>query len=72
MGGLALCTLDGIKINTDFQALNENNDPIEGLYVVGNDSGSYYAHTYPNLGAGSNAGRCATFGRMCGKALANK
>lgn len=72
IGGLALCTLDGIKINTDFQALNENNDPIEGLYVIGNDSGGYYAHTYPNLGAGSNAGRCATFGRMCGKALANK
>lgn len=72
IGGLALCTLDGIKINTDFQALNEKNEPIEGLYVIGNDSGSYYAHTYPNLGAGSNAGRCATFGRMCGKALASK
>jgi succinate dehydrogenase/fumarate reductase flavoprotein subunit len=72
MGGLTLCTLDGIKINTDFQALDDTNKPIEGLYVIGNDSGSYYAHTYPNLGAGSNAGRCATFGRMCGKALATK
>jgi len=30
----------------------------------------YYAGTYPNLAAGFNAGRCATFGRMMGKELA--
>lgn len=72
VGGILLCTLDGIRINTKFQALDDDRNPIEGLYVVGNDSGSYYAHTYPNLGAGSNAGRCATFGRMCGKLVATR
>lgn len=70
VGGILLCTLDGIRINTKFQALDEDRTPIEGLYVIGNDSGGYYAHTYPNFGSGSNAGRCATFGRMCGKLVA--
>lgn len=70
VGGLALCTLDGIRVNTDYQALDENAEPIEGLYVIGNDSGGYYAHTYPNFGAGTNAGRCATAGMLCGRIVA--
>ena len=70
LGGLLLCTLDGIVIDEQFRALDENRTPIEGLYVLGNDSGSYYASTYPNLAAGTNAGRCVTHGMLCGKALA--
>ena len=72
LSGMTLATLDGIKINTRFQALDADNAPIEGLYVIGNDSGNYYNGTYPNLAAGLNAGKCATFGRMVGKALAEK
>ena len=72
MGGESLCTLDGIVINDDYQALDEAGQPIEGLYVIGNDSGCCYAHTYPNFGAGTNAGRCATAGMLVGKALAAK
>ncbi|MFR7404072.1 MAG: FAD-binding protein [Coriobacteriaceae bacterium] len=34
LSGMAPATLDGIKINTKFQALDENNAPIEGLYVI--------------------------------------
>ena len=45
---------------------------IEGLYVTGVDSGSYYAHTYPNMSTGNCCGRSVTFGRMIGKALAAK
>ena len=71
LSGMALATLDGIKINTKFQALDENNAPIEGLYVIGNDSGNYYNGTYPNLAAGLNAGRCVTFGMLCGRQVAN-
>ena len=41
LSGIVLCTLDGIEINTDFQALNAEGKPIEGLYVIGNDSGNY-------------------------------
>ena len=70
MGGLALCTLDGIVVNEDYQAVDDDLAPIPGLYVVGNDSGCCYAHTYPNFGAGTNAGRSATAGMLVGKALA--
>lgn len=70
--GLTLCTLDGIQVNDDLQPYGEDGAPIEGVYVVGNDQGCYYAGTYPNLAAGFNAGRCATFGRMVGKMLAEK
>lgn len=71
LSGMILATLDGIKINTKFQALDANNAPIEGLYVIGNDSGNYYHGTYPNLAAGLNAGRCCTFGMLCGRQVAN-
>lgn len=70
--GLTLCTLDGIKVNSDLQPYGSDGTPIEGVYVIGNDQGSYYAGTYPNLAAGYNAGRGITFGRLVGKALAAK
>lgn len=41
-------------------------------YDAGVDSGSYYAHTYPNMSTGNCCGRSVTFGRMIGKALAAK
>ena len=70
MGGLLLCTLDGIKVNEEAQALDENDNVIEGLYVIGNDMGGFFHGTYPNLAVGVAAGRSATYGRMVGKALA--
>ncbi len=72
VGAMGLCTLDGIVVNVSYQPLDENGSPIEGLYAIGVDSGCAYAHTYPNFGAGTNAGRCATAGMLVGKALASK
>ena len=72
MGGIALCTLDGIEITPDCQALSADDAPIEGLYVIGNDAGNMYNLTYPNYAAGINAGRSATQGRHVGKLLAAK
>ena len=40
------------------------------LYVIGNDSGAYFANTYPNLSTGMACGRTVTFGRHVGKYLA--
>lgn len=71
-GGLTLATLDGIIANHDCQPFGADGTPMEGVYVIGNDQGGFYAGTYPNLAAGLNAGRCATFGRLVGKALAAK
>ena len=70
LGGLLLCTLHGVQVTSDFQVLGENGAPIKGLYAIGNDMGGYYASTYPNFGAGTNAGRCATHGMLVGRAIA--
>lgn len=69
--GRLLCTMDGIVIDTQCRALKEDGTPIEGLYVIGNDSGSYYSMTYPNLSTGNACGRTVTFARSTAKALAN-
>lgn len=65
--GYLLCTLDGIKIDENINALDKDGNPIEGLYVAGNDSGSFFSSTYPDLVPGLAAGRSATFGRLAGK-----
>jgi hypothetical protein len=71
IGGLMLCTMDGIQIDTKGQAISVDDKLIPGLFIVGNDSGKYHLKTYPNFGAGTNAGRSATFGRICGKHVAS-
>jgi len=70
--GRLLCTMDGIIIDTQFRALREDGTAIEGLYVIGNDSGGYYATMYPNQSTGNACGRTVTFGRMVGRQLAAK
>lgn len=71
-GTSPLCTLDGVLINTSYQALDAQGEPIEGLYVVGNDAGGYFAGSYPNQAAGLAAGRGATAGMLCGRIVASK
>ncbi len=68
--GYVLCTMDGIQIDTSMNAIDTEGNPIPGLYVVGNDSGCYFANTYPNLSTGMACGRTVTFGRLLGKQLA--
>lgn len=68
--GWMLCTMDGIQINTNMNAIDTEGNPIPGLYVVGNDSGSYFANEYPNLATGMACGRTVTFGRLVGLHLA--
>lgn len=68
--GLMLCTMDGIHINTDMNAIDTEGNPIPGLYVVGNDSGAYFANEYPSLATGMACGRTVTFGRLVGRKLA--
>lgn len=68
--GCLLCTMDGVRINEDCQALREDGSAIEGLYVTGNDSGMFFDTSYPNQFTGFACGRTVTFGRMIGKLLA--
>lgn len=71
-GGYFICTLDGIKIDTNMNALTPEGKPIEGLYVAGDCYGSYFDASYPNLLAGAAAGRSVTFGRLAGKNAAHR
>ncbi len=70
-GAWFLATLDGISINTNMQALDESGNVIEGLYMVGNDSGGFFSVSYPNLFTGLAAGRTMTFGRHAGTYVAS-
>lgn len=65
--GYLLCTLDGIKVNTEMQAVDEAGQPIEGLFVAGVDSGGYYSGTYPSHSGGNCCGHNCTFGRLAGR-----
>ena len=68
--GFILCTMDGIQIDQNMNAVDTNNEPIPGLYVVGNDSGAYFSATYPNLSTSAACGRTVTFGRRAGRIAA--
>ena len=61
-----LATIDGIRINTNMHAIDDAGNQIEGLYMVGNDSGGFFSVSYPNLFTGLAAGRSMTFGRRAG------
>ncbi|WP_297607424.1 FAD-binding protein [uncultured Sutterella sp.] len=68
--GYVLCTMDGIQIDTHMNAIDTEGNPIPGLYVIGNDSGCFFANEYPNLATGMACGRTVTFGRIVGSELA--
>ncbi|PKO16371.1 MAG: FAD-binding dehydrogenase [Chloroflexi bacterium HGW-Chloroflexi-10] len=70
--GWHLCTLDGIRIDTQMRPLDAMNEPFEGLSVIGDSSGSYFAHTYPNLFTGYANGRTTTFARRVARIIAGE
>ena len=61
LGASLLTTEQGIAINEITQALDEERRPIEGLYVTGDMSGSFFANNYPCLMPGIACGRTLTF-----------
>lgn len=61
LGASLLTTEQGIAINEKGQALDTNNEPMPGLYITGDMSGSFFANNYPCLMAGVAMGRTMTF-----------
>ena len=70
LGASLLTTEQGIAINDKGQALDTNNQPMEGLYVTGDMSGSFFANNYPCLMAGVAMGRTLTFAMKAVKQMA--
>ncbi|ABJ58624.1 LytTR family DNA-binding domain-containing protein [Lactobacillus delbrueckii] len=72
LGGRILCTFDGLRINTKMEVLDENHDPIPGLYAAGNDAGGFFWGSYNDHDRvpGLAASHTHTFGRLAGQSAA--
>ena len=70
LGASLLTTEQGIAINEKGPALDTNNQPMEGLYITGDMSGSFFANNYPCLMAGVAMGRTLTFAMKAVKQMA--
>ena len=64
---LGIC--GGLLVNDDLNVVDENDDPIPGLYAAGNVSGGTYAIDYPINMAGNSNGRCFIWGYLLGKEM---
>ena len=68
----SLATSGGLQVNEYSQVLNTSGLPIEGLYALGNTSGSMFYGTYPHSMNCLSHTRCITFGWQVGKTLSEK
>jgi hypothetical protein len=68
----ALSTMDGVRIDTHSRPIDLNGVAFEGLYVIGDCSGSYFAYTYPNLCTGYAHGRTLTFACRVAREIAGE
>lgn len=68
-----LCTLGGIITNSNYQALDENHEVIDGLYAVGNCQGNFFGGLeHQMVIPGMSLGRAITTGRVAGLLAADK
>jgi len=72
MKSALLATTSGLRVNTKLEVLDEHDEPLGGLYAVGNVQGDMFAVDYPTVFPGLSHGRCVTFGRLVGLHLAGK
>lgn len=73
VGGRFLTVMGGLRTNVDLQVCQDDDTPIEGLYVVGTMVGDFFNNTYTFLMEGLNyGGCCVTFGYVLGRELAAK
>lgn len=71
-GPAMLVTPTGLVVNGDLQVLDENDEPIEGLYAVGNASGGRYAVDYPVFINGNSHGSALTWGYVAAENIMGK
>lgn len=61
----------GLHVDNNSQVCTEDDEPIAGLFAVGNVQGDFFACSYPVFCPGISHGRALTFGTLVGRALAN-
>ena len=64
IGEWLLATMNGVRVNTNLQAIKPDGSAIEGLYVVGNDMGGFFANSYPQMFGGTAQGKTVCFARL--------
>lgn len=67
--GETMVTCGGIITNGEQNALDQNFEPIPGLYVSGNDCGRRFGYEYITPIPGCSLGMAITLGRECGKSV---
>lgn len=67
--GETMVTCGGIITDGDQNALDQNFEPIAGLYVSGNDCGRRFGYEYITPIPGCSLGMAITLGRECGKSV---
>jgi fumarate reductase flavoprotein subunit len=66
----AMVTLAGLVIDENQRVLDDNDDPIPGLFATGNCSGGRYSTDYITPISGNSIGWAFTMGRIAGKYIA--
>ena len=61
----------GLHVDRNSQVCTDADDPIEGLYAVGNVQGDFFSINYPVMLPGISHGRAITFGALVGAAVAD-
>lgn len=62
----------GLVTDNDFRVLDDDDEPIEGLYVIGDNLGGFFGLFYATPCGGVHIGSAMTHGRVLGKALAEQ
>lgn len=60
----------GLHVDKNSQVCTEGDEPIDGLFAVGNMQGDFFGVSYPVHYPGISHGRAITFGQLVGEALA--
>lgn len=63
-GPAVMGTNGGILVDECLRVVDKNQDPIPGLYAIGNNMGGRYGNDYPTLINGSTHGTALTFGYL--------
>ena len=64
VGSWLLATMNGIRVNTNLEAITPEGNAIPGLYVVGNDMGGFFSNSYPQMFGGTAQGKTVCFARL--------
>lgn len=64
IGSWLLATMNGVRVNTNLEAIDENGDALGGLYMIGNDMGGFFSNSYPQMFGGTMQGKTVCFARL--------